>query len=316
MKLLRSLEGLPAELRACAVSIGNFDGVHRGHARLVERLLARARQVGGRAVVLSFDPHPVRLLRPLQAPPPLTWTDRKADLLAQLGVDALIAYPTDEALLQLSARDFFDQILRGLLDARAVVEGPNFFFGRDRAGNIEVLSQLASEARIVLEVVEPVQVGGQYVSSSRIRQLIAQGAMAEARQLLTEPYRVRGMVSHGAGRGARIGFPTANVGAIDTLLPQEGVYAGWGWTRAGRFPAAINIGGNPTFGETALKVEAHLIGFQGALYGQPIELDFLTRLRGTRAFADVASLVAQLHHDVARAEREAAAADSSVSEDS
>ncbi|HEV3025467.1 MAG TPA: riboflavin biosynthesis protein RibF [Pirellulales bacterium] len=301
MKLLRDLASLSDELRGGAVAIGNFDGVHLGHARIAERLIAQARQVGGPALVFTFDPHPVRLLRPALAPPPLTWTDRKAELLAALGVDAMIAYATDEALLALTDREFFDRVVRGSLAAKAMVEGPNFFFGRDRTGNIDVLRTFTAQARMTLEVVEPVFVDGEIVSSSRVRKLLSAGRVDDARRMLTQPYRIRGMVTHGAGRGARIGFATANVDAVDTLLPGVGVYAGLGLAQGRRWPAAINVGPNPTFGEHALKVEVHLIGFQGSLYGEPLEVDFLSRIRDVRPFGSVEELKSQLTRDVAAA---------------
>lgn len=301
MQLLRTLDQLPHSLRGGAVSIGNFDGVHLGHARIIARLREMSKCVGGCSVVFTFDPHPVRLLRPDKAPPPLTWTDRKAELLANLGVDAVIAYPTDEALLSLSPEEFFARIVRHELAAKAMVEGPNFYFGRHRAGNIELLARLCQGAGMQLEIVEPLVVGATIVSSSRIRDLIAAGDVAQASELLTQPYRIRGMVTHGAARGHKIGFPTANVDAIDTLLPAHGVYAGRAYVGRERWPAAINVGPAPTFGEQADKVEAHLIGFQGSLYGQPIELDFLSRLRGIQKFASVDALKAQLASDVAAA---------------
>ncbi len=298
MKLIRDLADLPSTARGGAVAIGNFDGVHLGHARIVERLLASARQIGGPAIVYTFDPHPVRLLRPAQAPPPLTWTDRKAELLAQLGVDTTIAYPTDEALLQLSPQEFFDRIVRDALQARAMVEGPNFFFGHERAGNIAVLRQLCTSAAIPLEVVEPLMIGGEQVSSSRVRRLIAGGKIDEANRLLTRPYRIRGMVRHGAARGAKIGFPTANVDAIDTLLPGPGVYAGRSTIEGRVWPAAINVGPNPTFGEAVLKVEVHLVGFHDSLYGEPLEVDFIGRLRDIVQFPSLDALKSQLARDV------------------
>ncbi len=301
MKLVRDLAHLDPQLRGGAVTIGNFDGVHRGHAAIVARLKELAAEVAGPAIVFTFDPHPVRLLRPAVAPPPLTWTDRKAELLQQLGVDALVVYPTDDALLSLSPQDFFDRIVRGQLAARAMVEGPNFFFGHDRAGNIEVLSRLCDGAGLRLEIVPPLRSEGEYVSSSRVRQLVAAGDVAAAARLLTQPYRIRGMVTHGATRGARIGFPTANIAAVDTLLPAQGVYAGRAMCEAGSWPAAVNVGPNPTFQDSALKVEAHLIGFDGSLYGKPLEVDFLARLRDIRAFASVDQLREQLQHDVAAA---------------
>src|SRR3990172_6984914 len=172
MHVIRQLKDLPAEARGGAVAIGNFDGVHRGHVEIMRRLLARAASVGGPAIVFTFDPHPVRLLRPEQCPPPLTWTERKAELLAESGVDWIVAYPTDEALLNLSAQDFFERIVRGTLTARAMVEGPNFFFGHNREGTIGRLQNLTSAAGISLEIVPPVEVDGELVSSSPGRQLI------------------------------------------------------------------------------------------------------------------------------------------------
>jgi len=297
VEIVTDLQHLPDSVRGGAVTIGNFDGVHLGHARIIQHLTETAREMGGAAVVFTFDPHPVRLLRPAEAPPPLTWTDRKAELLGELGVDVLIAYPTNEALLQLEPEAFFEQIVRNCLGARAMVEGTNFFFGHNRAGTVQRLRELTTSAGIKLEVVEPVDIGGQPVSSSRVRQLLAGGNVDLARSMLTRPYRVRGMVTHGAGRGAKIGFPTANLEAIDTLLPGDGVYAGMGHND-GRWPAAINVGANPTFGETTRKVEVHLIGCDETLYGKPLELDFFSRIRDIQPFADVHDLQLQLASDV------------------
>jgi riboflavin kinase/FMN adenylyltransferase len=303
MKLLRDLADLPDTVRHGAVAIGNFDGVHEGHKQIVQRLLAKARQCGGPAVVFTFDPHPVRLLRPKQAPPPLTWTDRKAELLAELGVDTTIAYPTDKALLELSPGQFFEHIVCNTLQTRAMVEGTNFYFGHQRAGNIEVLRKLCAAASIPLEVVDPLVIDGEPVSSSRVRRSIAAGQIDEANRMLTHPYRIRGMVRHGAARGVKIGFPTANVDAIDTLLPGVGVYAGRCAVEGRTWPAAINVGSNPTFGEQTLKVEVHLIGFHDSLYGQALEVDFLARLRDIVKFDNVVALQAQLDQDVAAARK-------------
>jgi riboflavin kinase/FMN adenylyltransferase len=303
MQLIRELADLPTAVQGGAVAIGNFDGVHRGHARIVERLLAKARDVSGPAIVFTFDPHPARLLRPKEAPAPLTWTDRKAQLLAELGVDSIIAYPTDEALLQLKPEEFFQKIVRETLRARAMVEGTNFFFGHDRAGNVETLKGLCGKAGIPLEIVPPVMIDGQQVSSSRVRSLVADGKIDQANRMLTRPYRIRGMVRHGAARGLKLGFPTANIGAVDTLLPGPGVYAGSSEVEGGMFAAAISVGPNPTFGEQALKVEANLIGFHDSLYGEPLEVDFTARLRDIVQFASVEELKTQLHRDVEAARR-------------
>ncbi len=301
MRIFRNLDDVGQSLRRGAVAIGNFDGVHVGHARIAGRLVDRARQLGGAAVVFTFDPHPVQILRPHKAPPPLTWTDRKAALLAELGVDAVVAYPTDEALLRLDAREFFDEMIRRRLDARAIVEGTNFLFGRGRQGNVELLRGLCREAGIQLEVVEPVTLDGQLVSSSRVRGLIAAGDADAARRLLTRPYRLCGTVIHGAGRGARLGYPTANLAGIGTLVPGEGIYAGRAWADGPAWPAAISVGPNPTFGEGGLKVEAHLIGYDGDLYDRLLDVEFLSRLRAVQRFPSVDALLAQMDQDVARA---------------
>lgn len=301
MTIIRRLDALPDSARGGGLAIGNFDGVHLGHRRIVERLLDRARTVGGPAVVFTFDPHPVRLLRPAECPPQLTWTERKAEQLAAVGVDLLVAYPTDLALLQLTAREFFERIVVGALGAKALVEGPNFFFGHDRQGNVELLAELTAAAGMTLDVVPPVELDGQLVSSSRIRGLIGAGDVAAAATMLAAPYRIRGIVTHGAGRGASIGFPTANLAGVDTLLPAVGVYAGRAWIDGAVVPAAINLGPNPTFGEQAVKVEVHLIDREESLYGRPLEVEFLAKLREVQAFASPEALVEQLNRDVAAA---------------
>jgi riboflavin kinase/FMN adenylyltransferase len=301
VNLLKDLDNLPDTLQAGAVAIGNFDGVHRGHARIVERLLEQARRVSGPAVVFTFEPHPVRLLRPAQTPPPLTWIDRKAELLGALGVDAVVAYPTDQNLLALTPNEFFDLIIRQRLKAKAVVEGPNFFFGRDRAGDVQLLGHLCQQHGIQLEIVDPILSNGSYVSSSRIRELIGVGDVRQADQLLTQPYRVRGTVIRGAARGASIGFATANLDPSEMWLPAKGVYAGRGYLARQVYPAAINIGPNPTFGENAVKFETHLVGIDRSLYGERLEVEFLDRLRDVRAFPDVETLKKQLTIDVAAA---------------
>jgi riboflavin kinase / FMN adenylyltransferase len=263
-------------------------------------LRAMARHVGGPAIVFTFDPPPTRILRPHAAPEPLIWTDRKIELLAELGADAVLIYPTDRRFLELDARQFFDHVVRDRLDAKAMVEGPNFFFGRNRTGNVRTLQDFCADANMPFEVAEPVEVEGQIVSSSRIRSLVAAGRLDEARRMLGRPYRLHGVVVHGAGRGAHIGYPTANLGRIDTLMPGEGIYAAMAHVGKTWCPAALSLGPNPTFDEGGVKVEVYLIGFQGSLYEQPMEVDFLARLRDIKRFASVDALVAQVARDVTK----------------
>ena len=298
MKLIRKLAAFPAQLREGALAIGNFDGVHRGHATIVSQLKQLAAKQGGPSIVFTFDPHPVRLLRPEQAPPPLTWTNRKADLLAELGVDIVVAYPTDHELLSLSHQQFFDQIIVQQIGAKALVEGPNFFYGRNREGNTETLEVACRENQIELRIVTPVVDSDEFISSSRIRQLVRDGDVGLARQFLTQPYRIRGMVTHGAARGATIGFPTANLDAIDTLVPAKGVYAGRTYIEGRPHWSAVHIGPNPTFGDDLLKVEAHILDFEASIYGQPVEVDFIERLRDIQQFDSAETLTSQLARDV------------------
>ena len=301
MQIVHDIHNLPPNLLGGAVSIGNFDGVHLGHARIIEQLKKLATDLTAPVIIFTFDPHPVRLLRPNQAPPPLTWTKRKAQLLSQLNVDAMVVYPTDEQILSLSPQQFFDRIVCRCLQARAIAEGPNFFFGHRRAGNIDTLRSLCQAKQIPLQVVEPVREAADFISSSRIRAAIQTGDVDTARRLLTEPYRIRGMVTHGASRGSKIGFPTANLDAIDTLVPATGVYAGRAIHQNQNLAAAIHVGPNPTFGDEEKKVEVHILDFSENIYGDPLEVDFLTRLRDIQPFDGVESLEKQLALDVARA---------------
>ncbi len=303
LKWFTSPDQLPDRLRPAAVAIGNFDGVHRGHARIVHRLLTVAEQLHAAAVVFTFEPHPAVVLHPEKAPIPLTDLRQKAALLYRLGVDAVVAYPTTWALLQQEAYEFFDQVICKRLGARAVVEGPNFLFGRNRSGNVELLRSWCAERDMVLEIVAPIEHRGQVVSSSRVRAMVAAGMVEEANQLLGRPYRLSGRVIHGAGRGAKLGYPTANLSEIGTLLPNEGIYAGCSPVGGKLFPAAVAIGPNRTFGETAVKVEVYLSGFRGSLYGTTLHVDLLRRLRPVNKFATIEQLIEQMRRDIAATER-------------
>jgi riboflavin kinase / FMN adenylyltransferase len=295
-----NIHDFPARARGAYVTVGNFDGVHRGHQLLLGRLRARADAAGVPALALTFDPHPVALLRPDQVPVPLVWPEREVALLREAGATEVGVFQTGPWLLGLSAREFFDRVILGQLAARGIVEGPNFAFGHDRQGNVSVLREWCDEAGIDFEVVEGTHVAGELVSSSLIRRWLSDGRVEDAARLLGRPHRIRGIVAHGAGRGAGLGFPTINLDAIHTLIPADGVYAARAWIdgRGPAWPAACNIGPNPTFGEQARKVEAHLIGFAGDLYDRSVELEFLQRLRGTRRFEGMDDLLEQIRLDV------------------
>jgi riboflavin kinase/FMN adenylyltransferase len=291
----------PAECRRGAVAIGNFDGVHRGHAALIAELRRQAHAIGGPAVILTFEPHPLQLLRPEQFMPVLTTLGDRTENLLALGVHHVVVLRTDPDMLQLHASEFFDLVIRSRMAARALVEGSNFGFGRNREGNVETLANLCRQQGLSLTVVPPLLMGNLPVSSSRVRNCLVQGDVRAAAELLSRPYRLRGLVGTGQRRGQSLGFPTANLTGIETVVPGDGVYAVRADVEGKAWPGAANIGPNPTFGENARKVEIHLIGFQGDLYNRSIAVDFIGRLRDTRPFAGANDLVEQLKKDVVAA---------------
>jgi riboflavin kinase/FMN adenylyltransferase len=291
----------PAAFQGGALAIGNFDGVHLGHAALLKELRHQAQAVQGPAVALTFDPHPLQLLNPARFQPVLTALSDRTELLHSAGADHVVILRTTPELLHLGAADFFERVVRRSLQSRAVAEGENFSFGRQREGNVQTLAELCRQADIGFTIVPRHTVNGVPVSSSRVRGALERGTVREATTLLDRAYRLRGDVGTGQRRGQSLGFPTANLEHIATLIPGDGVYAVRAWIDNKAWPAAANIGPNPTFGEQARKVEVHLIGFRGDLYGQSLAVEFLDRLRDTRPFSGVAELTEQLHRDVEQA---------------
>jgi riboflavin kinase/FMN adenylyltransferase len=286
----------PAEAGSAVVTVGNFDGVHLGHAALIRQ----ARELGRPVTAITFDPHPLKLLAPERFQPPLTTAADRAHYLLDVGADAVIILQTTPELLKIGPTEFFQEILVQRLGAKGIVEGFNFRFGRDRAGTLDTLRELCAEQGLPFRVIEPFALEGVTVSSSRVRDALMSGDVKGAARLMGRPYRVRGLVGTGAKRGRTIGFPTANLEAVETLLPAEGVYAGRVNVGDDSYAAAANIGPNPTFGEDARKVEFHLLGFSGDLYGRPLAVEFVERLRETRKFAGVDELMAQLRVDIDR----------------
>jgi|SRR5262245_40225113 len=300
---LRLESPAPPAARGGVVAIGNFDGVHRGHAALI----AAARQLGcGPVVPVTFDPHPLVLLAREKYQPPLTTVPERARLLHAAGADHVVVLQTSTDLLALSADAFFGSVIRGALAARGMIEGYNFRFGKDRTGSNDTLRTLCAAADIEFREIPAFTRDGRPVSSSRVRDALGRGDVRDAADLLARPYRLSGVVGTGARRGRTIGFPTANLERIETLVPAAGVYAVSIPTDRGVFAGAAHIGANATFGEYARTVEVHLLDFGGDLYGQTLAVDFLARLRGTRKFEGVDALVEQMRQDVAEARRIAA----------
>jgi len=280
-----------------AVALGNFDGVHRGHQALVAEVVAAP---VGPSVVLTFDPHPARVLNPGTAPTSLMTLEQKAEVLGGLGVDRLAVLAFTTRLAQTSAADFARQVLRDALGAARVVVGEGFHFGRDREGDVAALAGFGAALGFDVRSVQPVFDGGAPISSSRIRDLLAAGDVRRAADLLGRRFFVDGPVVHGAGRGRNLGIPTANVAARNETLPSQGVYACWfrPGRDAARRPAVANLGRRPTFGEGPPALEAHLLDFDADLYGQEARVEFVEKLRGERTFPSASALVGQVRLDV------------------
>lgn len=297
---------LPPNVTETVVTVGTFDGVHRGHRDVVEKLVARANELGIASVLVTFDPHPMEIVNPAAAPLLLTSREEKLEVLAETGLEYLAVVPFTAALSGFSAEEFVSRVLRRCFRMKELLIGYDHGFGRQRAGNAEVLEALGESEGFRVEVIPPVSArGGQSISSTSIRRAVAGGDLAKAAESLGRPYSVSGKVVQGDKRGRRIGFPTLNLGAPPPrkLLPPEGVYAVRAQTPAGQFGGMMNLGPRPTFGDAATSLEAHLFDTSGELYGEAVRLDFIARLRETRKFPSPEALRAQLEIDERAARR-------------
>ncbi|MFZ6029895.1 MAG: bifunctional riboflavin kinase/FAD synthetase [Chloroflexota bacterium] len=287
-------------LQSSWLTIGAFDGVHRGHQEIIARLVAAAKADASPAAVLTFFPHPLAVLRGLDGPFYLTHPDERARLLGALGVDAVITLPFTRQVAATSAAEFMHR-LKAHLDLRTLLIGHDFALGRGREGTPECLRALGETLGYTVRLVSPVVDGDQIVSSTRIRTLLANdGNVAEAAGLLGRPYRLQGEVIRGAARGRTLGFPTANIAFWpEQILPANGVYACRALWQGKAWAAATNIGLRPTFnGEKALATEAYLLDFTGDLYGEQVTLEFIQRLRGEEKFSSIEALIEQIRQDV------------------
>ncbi len=302
MQELRLGAAFPGGWPRAAVTIGNFDGVHRGHQALVASVVAWARRSSGTALVLTFDPHPARILAPERAPLALTTPGQRRELLAALGTDVLAVLPFTESVARLGPVEFARSVLAAALRAEHVVVGEGFRFGRGQSGDVETLAAVGREEGWGLEVVASLLEGGEPISSSRVREALAVGEVALARALLGRPYFVDARVVRGDGRGRTIGVPTANLELENEMPPARGVYVGRCRLADGAWRGAlVNVGERPTFGGGRLTVEAHLLDFEGDLYGSRLRLAFEERLRQEQRFADQQALIAQIREDGVRA---------------
>lgn len=298
MEVIRGLESYPPDSPPTVVALGTFDGVHLAHQAVLSTAVRRARALGLPAVACTFDPHPLQVLRPDQAPIPITGLDETLSLIAGQGVDITVVIPFTLEFSRIEAEAFVREVLARTLKAREVVVGFNHTFGHGARGNAALLQALAPAVGFVAHVLPSQIVEGIVVSSSAIRRALRAGDVKQAMKLLGRPYTVRGRVVRGKGRGRQLGVPTANLKPERELIVATGVYATRAAWPGGEAGAVVNVGVRPTFGEGEYWVEAYLLDFSGDLYDQPLSLAFLERIRPEQRFPSVEALQAQVARDI------------------
>lgn len=301
MIIIHDLQELTKIPPYTVATIGNFDGVHLGHRAIFRRVVARARQAQGTATVITFTPHPLKLLAPERAPLLINTYEERERLIAASCIDLLVCLPFTSTLAALPATTFVTDLLLGKLGLKHLIVGYDYAFGRDRQGNVPFLQECGARYGFTVEVLPPITHGQEVYSSTRIRQLLQEGKVEAAAALLGRHFTLEGEVIHGAGRGQNLGFPTANLRTAKEILPREGVYAVKVRHGTALLDGVANIGKNPTFGENELTVEVHLLDLNQNLYGETLRLYFLQRLRNEERFASVADLCAAIQGDIAKA---------------
>lgn len=302
MKVFRNSKGLARIAKGPILTLGNFDGLHLGHRKIIEKLNGRARRLGLPSAVYTFEPHPLKVVAPQKSPPLIVDTETKKGLMEALGIDFMVIAEFTKEFAAKHPRVFVEEEIVPLRPKEVWV-GHDFSFGKAKAGTVDYLRLLGAEFGFSVHVIPAYKKGGEVVSSSRIRKLVAEGKLPEAARLLGRDFSIKGKVVRGKDMGKALGYPTANIAPASELVPGGGVYAAFAIVAGKRRKAVVNIGTAPTFGGKEKCVEAHILGFRGDIYGKKIEVAFIKRLRGEKAFDSKEALVRQIAKDVERAER-------------
>jgi len=301
MQFVETLDQVPAPFSNAVVTIGNFDGVHKGHQALLRQVIQKAKQIAGTSVALTFDPHPLRALG-ISSPPLITRHDQKMELLAQSGIDVVVCLRFDREFAAISAEDFIADILVNKIGMKAIIIGPDYTFGKDRTGNIALLrekGQILGFETIVADWIKDAPDKEDRISSTRIRKIVMDGQVEQAKKYLGRHYQIRGKVVRGRNRGgSELGFPTANIKLHDELCPRFGVYAVTVETVYGRFMGVANIGYSPTFDDHIFTIEVHILDFDKDIYGTRIRVNMVARLRDEKKYSNIRELSDQTQKDI------------------
>ncbi len=304
MAVISDLQQLKEPLINPVLTIGNFDGVHRGHLILFDMVKKRAKSIDGQSSLMTFDPHPIKVMKPGNGPSLITLTQQKLELIKDADIDVIFCIPFTKKFASISADEFVEDILVDRIGVKEIVVGYDYTFGQGRKGDIGLLQEMGEVLGFMVHVVEPVHVGNKLVSSTSIRRLVQDGCLSEAKQLLGRDYQILGTVVRGKNRGGRLlGFPTANLELIDELVPKVGVYAVRVVVGDQSFNGVTNIGYNPTFGKGPFSVETHILDFKGDLLDRSIRVKFVKRLRDERPFGSIKDLSDQIGRDVLSARK-------------
>jgi len=307
MELVKNIDQIEKPYKNAVITIGNFDGVHIGHQALFHEVIEKADSIGGTSIVMTFDPHPVRVLKQNGHLPLITMNEQKVELIENSGIDVLICIQFNKEFAAISAKEFVEDLLLKCIGMKAIVVGKDYTFGKNREGNLDLLQTFANNLGFEVIVADWVQTSKglpNRISSTRTRELVMAGEVDEAKKLLGRYYQIRGLVTTGRNRGGKLlGFPTANITLHDELCPKNGVYAVTVDCMENKYQGVANIGYSPTFDDGVFSVEVHILDFNENIYGQKIRVNFVQRIRDEIKFSDIAELSDAIRNDIEKARK-------------
>lgn len=307
MEIIDRIEKITTPYPNAVITIGNFDGVHLGHRALFQKVIEKAKEIGGRSVVMTFEPHPIRVLKKNGQPPLITLYEQKVELVEKSGIDVLVCIHFTPEFASLTATEFVEDLLMKRIGMKAIVVGEDYTFGKNREGDISLLRSFGEQMQFEVIAVDKIQISDELpgrISSTKIRELVTEGNVDEAQKLLGRYYQIRGIVVPGRDRGGElVGYPTANVNLYDELCPKAGIYAVRVECEGEIHNGVANIGYSPTFGDHAFTVEVHILNFNKDVYNRKIRVNFIKRIRDEIKFTNISELSAEIGRDIIKAQK-------------